>query len=122
MTSFNLSDYCSLGDTVCMNCQSVEEAEIFTDFLAGAGRRWRGGESYEGRTHFNNHEENTCYFFNEGTYGSIKYANDHDCLILYFSDFLWDIDYTEDNECSAALNGFLSQFQLRKEVSLCSEL
>lgn len=81
---FNLDDY---KGRYVMLCQTVEEAESFCNFLQQNGEEWLSGVEYTKDNHWFNHKENTCYLFNEGLYSNLKYARQHNYIILKWKDF-----------------------------------
>lgn len=88
---FNIDDYKTCARTsVCMNCKTEDEAEIFLEYLHSCGKRWAGGDSYRDKKYYGSYRDETCYFFLDGTYASLHWAKDIDCEILYFGDFDWD--------------------------------
>lgn len=88
---FNIDDYKTYVKTsVCMNCRTKDEAEIFLEYLHSCGKRWSAGESYCNKNYYSVYRDETCYFFLDGTYSSLRWAKDENCEILYFSDFDWD--------------------------------
>ena len=88
---FNIDDYKNRSkSSVCMNCRTEDEAEIFLGYLHSCGKRWSGGGSYLDKKYYSGYREETCYFFLDGTYGSLPWAQGEECEILYFSDFDWD--------------------------------
>lgn len=88
---FNIDDYKNYPSaSVCMNCRTEDEAEIFLEYLHSCGKRWAGGGSYRDKKYYGSYGDETCYFFLDGTFGSLSWAKDENCAILYFSDFDWD--------------------------------
>lgn len=75
------------GTDVCMHCKTREEAEDFCHEMDRAGLRWSSGRSYLPRNYFEPYEEQTCYYFNEGTYDSAEYAKNRGDQILEWSDY-----------------------------------
>lgn len=72
---------------VCMHCKTEEEAEDFCREMDRAGLRWSSGPSYLKSSCFDFYKEQTCYYFNEGTYDSIVRAKDEGHTILEWSDY-----------------------------------
>ncbi len=107
---FNIEDYNNPFTEFVMHCSTEEEALIFLEYLHKQGRSWSGGESYLSFTAFNNYREDTCYYFNHGTYGSLSYAKDEGCVILEFRDFFNTEPINEDNK---SLDDFLNKFQIK---------
>lgn len=111
MSVFDINEYASLADKVCMHCSTQDKADIFLDVLMSNGRRWRNGESYIDNSRWNIYDKETCYYFLEGTYGSLSFAKhtiDPRPLVLSFDDFDWTSScISEDNETlDVFLNGF----------------
>ena len=75
------------GKDVCMHCKTKEEAEDFCKVMDAAGLRWSSGPSYLKSSCFDFYEEQTCYYFNEGTYDSIVRAKDEGYTILEWSEY-----------------------------------
>ena len=95
---------------VCMHCKTEEEASAFLEFLNSIGRRWSSGDRYRGdQTRFYDHGENTCYYFNQGLYGSLTRANALGRTVLEFSDWIVEEELETDD---APLNEFFSSFSL----------
>lgn len=83
---FNLDDY---KGNYAMHCKTLEEAKDFCKFLHRSGRKWRDKTSYLTRVEWDRHRENTVYYFNDGTYGSIRDAARYrSCEILEWGDFM----------------------------------
>ena len=91
-----------------MHCSTVEEANAFLEFLHMSGRRWRSGSTYLSSNNFESHGSDTCYFFNEGTYGGLHRALDRG-EVLEFSDFV----VSELEQDDTILNEFLSSFDTK---------
>lgn len=72
---------------VCMHCATKEEAEDFCKVMDAAGLRWSSGPSYLKSSCFDFYKEQTCYYFNEGTYDSTVRAKDKGYTILEWSDY-----------------------------------
>lgn len=75
------------GKDVCMHCKTEEEAEDFCKVMDAAGLRWSSGPSYLKSSCFDFYKEQTCYYFNEGTYDSTVRAKDDGHTILEWSDY-----------------------------------
>lgn len=72
-----------------MLCKTEEEARNFCDYLHTHGRKWRGGYSYSSsNTQWDGYKEKTAYYFNEGCFGSLGYAQREGYEILEWSDFM----------------------------------
>lgn len=72
---------------VCMHCKTREEAEDFCNEMHKAGLTWSSGRSYLSGNRFESHEEQTCYYFNEGKYDSTVYAKNEGYTILEWSEY-----------------------------------
>ena len=74
-----------------MHCKSKKEAVKFLTYLRKHDYVWCTGDDYtEYNTEWDNYKEKTCYYFNDGTYGSYDTACDRNRIILEYSDFDWD--------------------------------
>lgn len=72
-----------------MHCKSKKEAIEFLEYLRKHGYKWCTDEQYSPYgTLWNVYKEKTCYYFNDGTYGSCENASDN-CVLLEYSDFDW---------------------------------
>ena len=86
---FRLEDY--KGNYV-MHCNNEAEAETFCNHLDYLGTKWKYGEKYTKNNRWRTFGENTCYLFNEGTYGHIgdfKNGYHKGYAVLEFDDFDW---------------------------------
>lgn len=72
---------------VCMHCRTREEAEDFCNEMHKAGLTWSSGTSYLKISCFSIYENYTCYYFNEGRYGSVVHANAKGSQILEWSKY-----------------------------------
>ena len=83
---FDIDDY--PGD-YAMHCATQEEAEIFCDYLHSVGRSWCSGTPYDSGTNWEEYGEDTLYFFNEGTFGSLEFGHREreNLTILEFREF-----------------------------------
>lgn len=98
------------GKRTVMSCKTKEEATIFLEFLHSQGRKWCDGTPYLSTDNFETYGSETCYYFNEGSYGSIATAKSYHRNILYFEDFDWgDIEIAEEDE--ASFNDFMKNFR-----------
>ena len=87
-----------------MQCVTKEEAETFTEFLHKNSFTWHSGTSYLGRDLFENYKEDTCYYFNRGTYDSAQsiiarngvHYTGAKITLLHFSDFSWKAEDITD--------------------------
>lgn len=99
---------------VCMHCETEEEANIFLNFLHSVRRTWCDGDSYLSSNKFEVHGRNTCYYFNEGTYGDVRHVTGIlGAQILRFSDWftLNDDKFETDN---SELDEFFSTITIHK--------
>ena len=106
--SFPIEDF--TGTDVCMHCSTEEEANAFLEFLHSIGRQWSSGDSYMERNNFFGYNGGTCYYFNQGLYGSLGRAEALGKTVLEFSDYLIDEEELETDD--ASLNEFFSSFAL----------
>lgn len=84
--NFNIDDY--KGKYV-MHCKTREEARDFCNYLNEIGRCWCSGKSYLHHTNWIDHQSDTVYFFNFGTYGTkLRIENDDNYTILEWEDFM----------------------------------
>ena len=111
MQQFNISDYHG-NYNVCMHCATEDEANAFLAFLDSIGRTWCSGENYLENTRFASYGADTCYFFTDGTYDSIQYAEDSGCTILECSDFDFLCIEEEFATDERPLDDFFSIFSL----------
>lgn len=72
---------------VCMHCKTEEEADDFCREMDKAGLMWCTGKSYLEMNCFNVYNEQTCYYFNKGTYVNIGYSKTRGNRILEWSDY-----------------------------------
>ncbi len=87
MMRFNLADY--PGQCV-MHVSREEDAATFCEFLNENGRTWRLGSKYEAsKTRFQEYGSETVYYFNEGMFGDVTYAERNGYEILCFEEFNW---------------------------------
>ena len=96
------------GRRTSMHCSTEEEANAFLEFLNSIGRRWASGVTYLSFNNFESYGSDTCYFFNEGTYGSLPRALERG-EVLEFSDFV----VSELEQDDTILNEFLSSFDTK---------
>lgn len=75
------------GKNVCMHCKTEEEAEDFCNEMDKAGLMWSTGISYLEMNCFNVYNEQTCYYFNRGTYVDIGNSKTREDQILEWSDY-----------------------------------
>lgn len=81
---FDINDY---KGKYAMHCKTKEEAKDFCAYLDSIGRMWNIGDRYIDYNCYDSYQEDTVYFFNEGTYGKINYV-DADYTILEWEDFM----------------------------------
>lgn len=80
--------------TYVMHCETIDEAQIFANYLHSKGRSWRSGTTYLEKDGFDSHKEESCYFFNQGCVDSLslikksKFISRH-TYVLSFKDFCW---------------------------------
>ena len=80
--------------TYAMHCETVDEAQIFVNYLHSKGRSWRSGSTYLEKDGFDAHKEESCYFFNQGCVDSLSWIrkskfNSRHIYLLSFKDFCW---------------------------------
>ena len=86
---FNLNDYKDYKGNYAMHCKTKEEAESFCRFLDLSGRSWFDGDSYLEVDKWDRYKIDTIYYFNRGTYGSVKHIRrSENFVILEWSDFM----------------------------------
>ena len=94
MKKFDINDY--RGNGYVMHCDTKAKANIFLRYLDSCGENWIGGKSYLTADHWEAYEENTCYVFNTGQFGSCEQLRNPSLFypdqwtILEFDDFIWD--------------------------------
>lgn len=96
---------------IAMHCFTKDEAQTFLRYLSQVGRKWRDGTSYDAMDCYDSHNNNTCYYFNRGTYSNISNAISHGDTILEFKDFVWDepeIDIADEDK--AVFDDFIQNF------------
>ena len=72
-----------------IHCKTQEEAQNFCAYLHSVDRIWVDGNPYVvDNTNWYIYRENTVYHFNDGTYGTYKYAQDNGYTILEWEDFM----------------------------------
>lgn len=82
---FNIENY---DGNYVMHCKTEAEAKRFCRYLNNIGRTWCDGTNYLC--------ENTCYNFNEGSYGWKSFYEAIGYKILEFSDFDWSENESKD--------------------------
>lgn len=101
MKKFCIDDY--RGNGYAMHCDTKDKADVFLRYLDSCGRRWIGGKSYLVDDYWETYEEETCYAFNTGQFGSCSYLhstifNPDQWTILEFDDFIWDKHRSLDSQ------------------------
>ena len=90
---FRFEDY--KGDYV-MWCKTEEEAKDFCRVMYESGRKWESGDSYVEYPRFLDHEDETCYNFNNGLYSYKNWYKNRDYTILKWEDFM-EKKFTKDD-------------------------
>lgn len=90
---FRFEDY--KGD-YAMWCKTEEEAKDFCRVMHESGRTWGSGDSYIEYPRFLDHEDETCYNFNNGSFANIYWYKRYDFIILEWSDFM-EKEFTKDD-------------------------
>ena len=102
MKKFCIDDYRSNG--YAMHCDTNDKADVFLRYLDSCGRRWIRGGSYLIEDHWETYEEDTCYVFNTGQFGSCSNLQNtiffypDQWTILEFDDFIWDKHRSLDSQ------------------------
>ena len=91
-TNFDISAY---QGSYVMACETREEARTFLQYLDSVGFTWCDGVPYTVKDNFGTYGSQTCYYFNQGSFGSVKFAKEYHMTVLNFSDFCWDISEFE---------------------------
>ena len=91
---FNLDDY---KGKYAMWCPTEKEAKSFCKFLDDNNRAWISGDKYPTDNHWSVYEDQTCYFFNEGTYVYYTYAQQAEFIILRWNNFEESGNIMNDN-------------------------
>lgn len=76
------------GQKVAMHCKTEQEAIDFCNYMYNHGKKWIGGKSYKEDISYIYHHSETCYCFNNGTYGKRKYLIKEGFEILEWSDYM----------------------------------
>lgn len=100
---------------VSMRCRTLKEAIAFLDFLHQNGRTWCDNSPYTEFNNFDNYGENTCYYFNEGTYGNYRTAKDEGLTVLEYREFDWSEDafvFKISKEEEASFDSFINGFKI----------
>lgn len=121
-SKFNINKYKdSQSKCYAMHCETEEEARIFLKYLHSQGRKWVDNVNYMTRMSYETYGSETCYFFNEGTYGGRDRMDISNEILLSFSDYDWeeyeDKELTLTDKDVVALDNFLSSF-VNQGVSL----
>ena len=100
----------------CIRCRTRDESLELSEFLDDLGLKWCNGSSYIDLDNWYMYMEDTCYFFNEGTYGDATYAENEGYTILEFSELGFDTtEWFVDDIDKDSINTYLSEFAVRKE-------
>lgn len=114
-SKFNINKYKdSQSKCYAMHCDTEEEARIFLKYLHSQGRKWIDNVSYMTRMSYETYGSETCYFFNEGTYGGRDRIDISNEILLSFSDFEWDWYSNKDVELTDK-----DHKQFEKFLSVC---
>ena len=82
---FKLEDY---AGSYVMHCDTEDKSKVFLEFLHIQGRMWKEGDiTYKDKTNWNIYNENTVYYFNNGTYGHVELVR-YGRTVLEFDDFI----------------------------------
>ena len=108
------------GRCIAMHCKTREQAAIFLEFLHTNGREWCDGAPYISFDNYERYSNETCYYFNKGTFGNIHYARHCHHRILCFDDFDWDttkvvkpdIEMEIEEEEKASFDDFMKNFRI----------
>lgn len=65
----------------------MKKHKIFVTIYIIIRKKWRTGESYLTRTNYQIYEENTVYYFNQGSFGSLDMAKEFNNIILKMGGF-----------------------------------
>ena len=84
------------SEKIAVHTPTEEQAITLLKALDKKGYEWLGGDKLTTETHYEYAKENTCYVFGidvDGNvldkkimYGSLKFHQDHDYIIIEFSD------------------------------------
>lgn len=85
-SKFNLEEY---QGNYAMHCDTEGKAKKFLEFLYRCGKSWPSKQSYLEETNWKTYNKDTCYFFNNGTFGSLKRIEEDNYIVLEFDDFDW---------------------------------
>ncbi len=82
------------GEDVGMRFDSKEEHDAFCEYLDSIGRRWSSGRRYTEHNYFYDClPGELVYYFNNGSYSDMDYADEEKRTVLTYSDFYY---YPED--------------------------
>ena len=94
-----------------MHCSNREDANEFLSILDDAGRMWCNGDSYLEKDRWNDYFEDTCYYFNEGTYGSVGFAKEENThIVLEFNDYYSDNELDVDMIDTSFIDKYLGEY------------
>lgn len=85
---FNANEY-PRNDSVCIHFTTQEQLDAFCKYMNRIGRRWCSGDRYNDLNIEDKYGDETVYYFNAGSYGSIRRAEDNGVLILDGDEFDW---------------------------------
>lgn len=86
MNTFNFKEW--ENQKVVMHCSTKEEAEDFCRVMHEAGKKWCNGAPYLNSTEWDDYKENTCYRFNNDSFGSLQLYKNDNYLILEWSSYM----------------------------------
>lgn len=76
------------GQKVAMHCKTEEEAIDFCNIMHKHHKKWFSGRTYKQATNYSDYCSETCYCFNEGTFGRKSLIVDKGYGILEWGDFM----------------------------------
>lgn len=76
------------GQKVAMHCKTEQEAIDFCNYMYNHGKKWTSGGSYKEYTNYIHYNSETCYCFNNGTFGKRKSLIKEGFEILEWSDYM----------------------------------
>lgn len=84
---FNIDNY--PDDEYVMHCATLEEANLFLNYLAELGLKWADGVGYNERDNmWDEYRGETGYCFNMGKYANIDWYIDEGFTVLHCCDFI----------------------------------
>lgn len=89
MKKFKFEDY---QGKYAMWCKTEKEAKKFGRLMDSHGRQWfsiNAPKDYEHNTRWEDYDKETCYAFNDGLYGDVRFLTRNGYTVLNFSDFDW---------------------------------